>query len=241
MAFMENQAAYKWLARGIGLALLLAFALAAYEGFVLGGDALATSADKGRSAFLDVLGTLMLFDAIGVGLTMLVAIGFFILLRPINPGVSFVAGVLRFVPAGFTGAGLYGAYGVWGGLQGAAPTDTEALNEIAERLQGLDFDFFHWGLIAASASAILVYALLFAGRLIPRLIAGYGVVASIGAIVGASSIYLAPTVSEIMFPAYVAANAIAYVSLMLWLILFGVNTDYWHGRSTQGSASLEDR
>ncbi len=232
MGMIENPAGHKRLARAIGAGMLLALALAAFEASALGGDALSAAALDGFDAFAAALTVAMVSDAAEAALTILLAVGFFVLLRPVSPALALVAGLCRLAAAGFAGAGLFVAYRVLADVSGRSDDGNASarLADAAQRLQDFNFDFFHWGLIASSIGAAIGFALLFAGRLIPRALAGYGVLASIGAVVGAASIYLAPTLSDLMFPAYVAANALAYVSLTLWLIVFGVSANAWNAR-----------
>ncbi|MEO1251649.1 MAG: DUF4386 domain-containing protein [Pseudomonadota bacterium] len=228
MPHIKNVDNHRRLARAIGAALLAAFGLAIYQTIAANDDALGAAAQESVQAFADVMRSRMLIDAIGVGLAAFVAIGFYFLLQPVNALLSLVASALRFLAAVFSGYGIYVANSV---IAESSNASTDALGAAINSLNALNFDLFHWGLIASSLGAALSFALLYVGRFVPRLLAGYGVIASIGAVIGASAIYLAPAISEAMFPAYVAANALAYVSLTIWLLVFGVNVEHWIARA----------
>ncbi len=215
----------KLLARIIGIALLAAFALGAYQTAVMTSDGLLAAAEAGEAAFAKALQARMVLDSAMSALAVLLAIGFFFLLQPVNAGLALLASLLRLVSAGFAGFGVYAASTVI--ADDSMNAGSDSLLRAARDLNALYFDLFHWGLIAASLSAAVIFALLFASRYAPRLLAGYGFLASLGAVVGASSLYLAPALSDLMYPAYVAANALAFISLALWLTVFSVNTSYW--------------
>lgn len=232
MALVTNESRHRWLGRAVGLGLLATFGAAMYQNMALGDDVMNAAANNGSNALSSTLNARMLLDGAMVLLTVFVAAGFYFLLRPISGSLSLIASAFRLAAAGFTAYGVFIASGVISNISNLpAITDAQTLLTTIEELNALNFDLFHWGLIASSVGAAINYALLFAGRFIPRAIAGYGVLASIGATIGASAIYLSPPLSNLMFPAYVAANALAFISLTLWLIAFGVNTKHWNARA----------
>ncbi|WP_109354035.1 DUF4386 domain-containing protein [Sphingorhabdus sp. EL138] len=231
MTSIDNEAGHKLLARAVGIGLLATFGLGIYQTMNVGDGVLLAAVEGGADVLLQLLQTRMLVDTVGVGLAIFVAIGFYLLLRPVNVWFSLVASGLRLVGAGFLGFGIYSASGVASQITSAA--DEGSSLKAIEALNALNFDLFHWGLIATSLGAMVTAALLIVGRFVPRVLAGFGVLAYLGAIVGASSIYLAPRLSDLMFPAYVAANALAFVSLALWLAVFGASAKYWNSHSLE--------
>ncbi|MEM9013862.1 MAG: DUF4386 domain-containing protein [Pseudomonadota bacterium] len=231
MAAYRNSQSTNWLARAIGLSMLAAFAIAAFEANGSGVISLAEAAELGSGQFAERLDHEIRFGIVEIAATLATATGFIVLLKPIHAGLAIVGGALRALPAGFAAFGAY-KFSTMKTTLGNAPGDAmpkEDLSAAAEQVSALNFDTFHWGLITASVGAAIGYALFFHGRMIPRVISGYGLLASLGACIGASAIYLAPGLSDLMFPAYAIANAVAYFSLMLWLLIRGVDTSYWNG------------
>ena len=212
------------LARSIGLALMAAMAIAILAPIFVGDGGLEGASTRGAATYIAALRSVMIADALSAALACFVAYGFYKLLAPVNAAFAGLAATCRIVAAGVTGFGVFLAYDAIGDINSLEGVDdfSAALQANAAHLTELRFDLFHWSLIVSSVGAALTYLLLFAGGLVPRLLSAYGFVASIGAVVGASAIYLAPSLSEAMFPAYVAANAVAYISLFAWLIIFGV-------------------
>ncbi len=223
----------KAIARVAGLTMLAAFGLAILQGMLSDDGLLTTAAEEGgKDGLAGMLWSRSLthWGTIIIGLVGVVA--FYLLLVPINRLLAMVATLLKLAAVVATGFTLYHTGGMRGTLlKEGGGSD---LVSIAEAVIAYDFDTFHYGLIATSVAAAISFALFFHSRMIPRWLAGYGVLASVGAAIGASAIYVAPPLSDLMFPAYAAFNGLAYVSLMLWLIIAGVNLDHWtpqQGRS----------
>ena len=213
----KNSSSQTMLARLIGLLLLLSFILGVYQLSTHDG-ALSAAAPEGVEAVRAALQQNMMMDAAGGVLAILVAIGFYFLLRSVNGPLIILSTLARLVGVAIGLYGVYAAYQLGLALKG------QSIDTQIEQYEVLNFDLFHWGLIAASIGATITFALLFAGRMIPRLLAGYGVIASIAVVIGAGAIYFAPWLSDIMYPGYAAGNALAFVSLTLWLLIAGVKT-----------------
>ncbi len=216
------------LARLIGLLLLLSmpvggYSLALTEGvdisaaglLALGGD---------FSTLVSTYRTTAALDGLMVLLTLLIAIGLFKLLSPLNRPLACAVAVLKIADA--AGKVLTAALST----RLAALFDAGIAADLwlaAERVQDQAWYVFHYSLVLSSLGFAIMFFLLFRSRYIPRPLAGYGVLASLGVVVSIVAMVSVDGAGAIVYPWYVIANGIAFISLTGWLLVAGVNTDWW--------------
>lgn len=227
-------AALAWdrnLGRAIGVLLLIAIFIGSY-------DLELEAASKTSEAALEALfgeysgltqnfRTLALTNAATAALSLVTGAIFFVLLRRISGVAALTAFLLRLIDIAL------GAASVWISIQLASifadasgsPAD---LSKLADPYQDLSWKTFHYGLAASSIGAAVNFALMFKGRYIPRALSAYGVLASLFVAVSIAAMELSPVASQYVYPAYVIGNAIAFISLTLWLLVRGVDTGLWN-------------
>lgn len=230
------------LARVIGILLLIAIILGSYE---LQLD-LASKTDTGSlealqgdyRALANNFRTMATINVAVAALSLMAGVCFFVLLRQIATRPAAAALVLRGIEIAL------GFAVVWFALQLAGVFDAEPgaaakLAERAEPWQDLSWKAFHYGLAVSSLGAAINFALMFKGRYIPRLLAAYGVLASLFVAVSIVAMELSPTAGDHVYPAYVFGNAAAFILLTLWLLIRGVDSAWWKSgqRATDRSAS----
>jgi hypothetical protein len=218
------------LARVIGLLLLIAIILGSYDLQL----ELVTKTDTGSlealqgdyRALANSFRTMAIINVAVATLSLIAGYCFFMLLRQIATGPAAAAFVLRGIEIALGLAAVWFALElaeVFAGEPGAAAT----LAGQAEPWQDLSWKAFHYGLAASSLGAAINFGLMFRGRYIPRLLAAYGVLASLFVTVSIVAMELSPTAGDYVYPAYVFGNAAAFILLTLWLLIRGVDSAWW--------------
>lgn len=216
------------LARFIGLLFLLSMPVGGYAltltesvdisvtGLLaLGGD---------FSSLVETYRTAATLDAVMTLLTLMIAVGLFQLLAPIHRPLAYAVAGLKLADAA--------AKALTAALSGKLASLFDAgiaadLWQAAERTQEQSWLAFHYGLAISSLGAALMFFLLFKVRYIPRLLAGYGLLASLGVVGSVAAMMLIDGAGAFVYPWYVIANGIAFIAITGWFLVAGVNTSWW--------------
>lgn len=203
----------------IGTGILAAFALGTDLDVNMTADVEATGA-----AMLEGGGRLHAAAYLGVltaALELLVVSGFFVLLAR-HDLLLAVWGLLL----GLTGValGLAGSLAALNAAEIAARPSLAAQGAMLASVEALrDYTGFHLGLLVSSLSNAVFFVLFLAARAIPRLIAAWGLFASLlvaGVLIGRDFVPVLGSAS--VTAAFLAANLVALVSTGGWLALKGV-------------------
>jgi hypothetical protein len=167
-----------------------------------------------------------------VGGVTLVVLGwtFYVLLKPVNPGLALFALLLRLVQAGLDSGGAafrYVALANYLGPDGQAGARASA----AELMSRADLAAFDIQFVYLALTSLVVFWLLFKSRFIPRPFAGF--------CVAASGLFGVEAVAHLLLPAHrpLAMETLVYVPMFitevgagLWLLIRGADLGAWRGR-----------
>ncbi len=221
------------LARLIGLVFLLSipvggYSLALTEGVDISAEGLLALGGEFRG-LVSTYHAAAALDGVMMLLTLLIAAGLFCLLSPVNRRLAYAVTVLKLADAG--GKALTAALSMR--LAGLFDAGIAAdLWLAAERILDQAWYVFHYGLAISSLGSAIMFFLLFRSRYIPRLLAGYGVLASLGVVVSIAAMVLVDGAGAIVYPWYVIANGVAFIGLTGWFLVVGVSTDWWQASRT---------
>ena len=211
----------KRLGRGIGALLLLTIILGSIHlNFITGERFDAPLDDAARLIQLDELERSLISGVAAACLSLLVSLAFFRLLRPVSSRLALTALGLRLVDT----VGHLVTVGLsLRMLDELAVTESVVDWPTLAALQVQRIDVFHIALVLVSAGMAIVVGLLGRGRLIPLILAGYGVAASVVVVICVSGMEVFPALGDYVYPWFTYANGVAYVSLTLWLLCFSVS------------------
>jgi hypothetical protein len=169
-------------------------------------------------------------------LDVVVAWALYILLKPVNKNLAMLAAWFRLVFATILGVALHNLLSVLQLLSGAdylTVFETEQLQ--AQAMLLLNAFNYTWliGLTVFGLHLFVLGYLVFKSGFIPRIIGILLVVSSLGYITDSFANFLLPNYASYksIFLLIVAVPAIiAELSLTLWLLLKGVNTERWEKR-----------
>lgn len=215
-------------AKIVGFVYLFLMAIAIFGEFyargslIVPGNAVQTAANIAASERLFRIGALChLICAIG-DVVLLWAL--YVVLRPINRNVALLAAFLRLVECAVYGATIVNDFAALRVLSGAAYLqvfDTQELQVLARLFISV------WGagfgivmVFLGLGSAVFSY-LWFQSRYVPRLLAGWGIFASLALAIGTMIIMVFPGVAAIGMT-YMAPLFLYEVGLGLWLLVKGI-------------------
>jgi hypothetical protein len=160
---------------------------------------------------------------------------FYVLLEPVNRTVSLVAAFLSLVGCAIKTFGrlfYLAPLMVLGGAEYLGVFSPEQLRVLAllslrvnERAAAIGLAFF--GLYA-----VLTGYLMFRSTFLPRILGVISMVAGLGWMT-----FLSPTLGYRLFPIVVVFGLLGAVSLIVWLLVFGVNEQRWHERAGAAGGS----
>jgi hypothetical protein len=216
-------------ARVAGFAYLLVIACGIFAEFfvrsrlIVPGDATATAANIAASTTLFRFG--FASDLVMLASDVLLALAFYVLLKPVNANLALLAAFFRLVMASVLGLNLLNIFAVllFLGDSGYLSVFTAdqlhafAMSSLEAHAMGYSIGLIFFGL----ASAVLGY-LLFASRYVPRILAVLLLSASVVYLGGSFADVLAPRYSATVEPAYLLPF-VAELSLALWLSFKGVS------------------
>lgn len=203
---------------------LILFAVIVRDRLVVIGDAAATAANilAHQSLFFSGIAA----DLIGLLCYVAVTALFYVLFRPVSKSVSAAAVVFSLIGCviqAFASVFHVVPMLVLGRAQYMSVFTTDQLQPIALLLLRLHAAAFNLGLAFFGVYCLLIGYLVFRSTFLPR---GLGVLVAVGGL--AYLLVLSPSLAPVLFPYIIAAGSIGEGSLMLWLVLNGVNVQRWN-------------
>ena len=162
------------------------------------------------------------------------AVIFYVLLKPVNAGVSLIAAFFRlgeaiigtlnvlwqFVPLYLLGGGAY--------LKSFMPDQLQAFALLSLKLYDRGFAI---ALVPFGIHCVLLGYLIFKSRYLPKTLGVLLEMAGLGYVVNSLAIFTAPVIANLLFPWILVPAFFAEVGLCLWLIFFGVKLPKWNGET----------
>ena len=223
----EDRSRQAW-ARLTGLLLLLTngtamFAVWARGTYIEGNDPARTAANMAASESFVRLG--LAFDLVTIAGVIPLVVGLYVVLKPVAPNIALLATCWRLIEnsllaalafASFTAVTLLGG-GVY--MQALPPAQANDLIYTLLKVHswGFQFGFLFLGLGQAAFSY-----LWWRSRLVPRWLAGLGIVASTVMAVVALGIIAWPGLYGLVTMAYMAPMGLYEIGLGLWLLIRGI-------------------
>jgi hypothetical protein len=171
-------------------------------------------------------------QAIGVLTIVVIAWCFYMLVRPVSRGLAQFALLCRTIEAGLMALGLVFWFVALRVYTGAGDLATrELLDELLTR--GISASF-HIAMVFLSIGSAIFFGLMFKARLIPRLLAGFDVLACALALGMALTLMIAPRAVASFGLAGWAPIFLAEVGTGLWLLIMGANFRYREQRGAAG-------
>ena len=148
---------------------------------------------------------------------------FYVLLKPVNPGVALFALLCRAVEAGLMAISTIGWFAA---LANYTATSDAGGRQMLDKLltSGINTSF-HIAMICSSIGSILFFYLLFRSRYIPRPLAGFDMAASALALAFAFALLLAPRQLGDFGMAGWGPIFLAEIATGLWLAIKGVRSE----------------
>ncbi|MEI9993695.1 MAG: DUF4386 domain-containing protein [Rhizomicrobium sp.] len=161
-------------------------------------------------------------------LTIPLAGALYVVLKRVDPDLALFALLFRVAEAvlgsvcaliGFVAVRIYtGTAGAFG------PAESQALVQLLARAYGACFTIT---VIFFSIGSLLFFVLLFRSRFLPRILSGFGVLASLLVTVLGFANLIVPQYATLLAPAFMPI-LVAEVATGLWLLLAAVNTTKWN-------------
>lgn len=159
-------------------------------------------------------------------LVMVLVVALHIVLEPVNRYASMAAAALRIAENAILAMIPLGSLAALSLITATGGRDalTEQTSLLAFALMRIHFSGFNLGfLLLGIGSAVFSY-LWYKSRLIPRLIAAWGVFASIVLAAATAAMIVLPGLSSVLGLAYMAPMGIYEVGLGLWLLFVGIKS-----------------
>lgn len=100
--------------------------------------------------------------------------------------------------------------------------DVASLHGLVFLLYELNWSFFHFALVLVNIGLALFACLFFRSGMIPKPVAALAIAAPVFASLCMSYIFIYPQAGNALFPWFTTPNAVAYIVLALWLLVWGV-------------------
>lgn len=204
-------------------------AMTLQSGIVVSGDPAATAAHVMASQNqwrLSIVSELVTFSC-----DIPLAVILFILLRPVNPGLSLLAAFFRFAEAviGCASVALHVVpllmLGGAGYLKGVDPHELQAFALLSIKLYNYAFGI---ALVPFGVHCVLLGYLIFKSTYLPKLFGVLLVLAGFAYVANSVALLAVPAIAGATFIAMFATGVPAEVGLTLWLIVFGINVGRWN-------------
>ena len=211
-----------------------AFAVLVRGKVIVGGDAAATAHNILAAEGLYRLG--LAADIVGVASYAVVTVLLYGLLRPVNPSLALLAAffslvgvatqavssVADFVPLIVLGGAHYLAVFDAGQLQAVALTSLQ-IHGVGFGVALVFFGFY---------CALLGY-LIFASSFFPRILGVLVSIAGLALLTNSFTTFLAPEFAHAVAPVMLGLDGLGELSLMLWLLVIGVNGAKWEATASR--------
>jgi hypothetical protein len=231
MALHTIEPAQQTAARVAGLLFLVMMVTGMFAEFYARGplivpdDAAQTAANIAASETLFRLGAVANLITFAGSVPLLWAL--FVLLEPVNRNVALLAAFWRLVETSVLAAVVVNDFAALRLVSGASylrGIDTEQLQALTRLFLGAQADGYRIGLVFLGLGSTLFAWLLFKSRYVPRGLAVWGIVSSLGLALVTLAIMVLPSLAAVVIPAYFAPIAIFEVALGAWLFFKGVRT-----------------
>lgn len=215
------------------LYLLITLAAPFGELFVRGrivvkNDAAATAANIVANESLYRLGGVA--NLIAFASDVAVALLFYELLKPAGRSVSLLAAFFRLMHAAVVAVATLTYFApllLLGGTQRLSAFNAEQLQELAYTCLRLHGQGYNIGLLFFGIHCILVGYLIVRSAFLPRLIGALMTLAGLCYLINSFASLLAPAFKAKIYPMILMPAGVAELSLMLWLLIVGVNVQRW--------------
>ena len=196
---------------------------------IVSGDAAATAVNIENSALLwriGIAGDLLMHIC-----DVIVMIGLYVLLKPVNRNLALMAMLFTLIQTAVLVANKMNLL-----MPVFLSGNAEYLKVFSrEQLQSLAYVFvkahgygFGIGLIFFSFECFLNGYLIFKSGFFPKALGIMLQVAGLCYLINSTALILAPSLTDVLFPAILLPPFIAELSLCLWLIIKGVNVQKWN-------------
>jgi hypothetical protein len=166
-------------------------------------------------------------------LTIPLAAALYVLVKRVDPNLALLALVFRVVEAALGSLctlSSFVAVRLYTGTAGAfVPTDSQPLVQLLTRFYS---GCFQMTVIFFSAGSVLFFYLFLRSRMIPRVLSGFGIFASVLVTVLGFANLIVPKYSGALSPGWLAI-LVAEVLTGLWLLIRGVNVEYSNSREVR--------
>ena len=155
---------------------------------------------------------------------------FFVLLRPVNRNLAFLAVLFNLIQTAVLVANKLNLMlpifllGDAPYLRAFTPEQLQALSYVALRTHDFGFGV---GLIFFGLACLVIGYLIFQSGYLPKVLGVFMQVAGVCYLTNSFALILAPAVASRLFPFILLPPFVAELSLALWLVVKGVNTERW--------------
>lgn len=216
----------------IGIAALSEFYIRGR--LVVSGNAAATAANILASEPLYRLGGAI--DFIVLFCDVSIALLLYILLRPVNEGLSLLAAFFRLVFSAIMAVAILFHFAPLFLLKGApylAAFSVAQLQSLAMLFLNLHGALYDIGLLFFGVHCVVIGLLIARSIFLPRIIGALLVLAGLGYLVNSAASLFLPAMASLVFPYSMLPGLVAESALALWLLLVGVNSAKWEQQATR--------
>jgi hypothetical protein len=205
---------------------------------IVSGDAAATARNILASEALYRLG--FVADLVGGTAYVVVTLLLYELLKPVSKTISLLAAVFSFIGVAIGGVFALAHLAPLVLLKGApflAPFDAAQLQAMAYlsiKLHSLGYDI---ALVFFGIYEALLGYLIFRSTFFPRALGVLVAIAGLAFLIGSFTIFLFPAAASAVGNPMLALDGIGELSLMLWLLVMGLDDRKWEEKAHRTSAS----
>ena len=203
--------------------LTIFLAIFCFRGIIVPRDAAATAANLLAHEAQYRLG--LSLEVISTACSIVVAVLFFALLKPVDKNLSLLAAVFRLMACALALVGYLfqlAPLQILGPSQSLSTIQPNELPAIGLLLQRLHVPASDMVIVFFGFHFFVLGYLIFRSGFLPRALGVLSIVSSLGAL-----IYLAPPLARILSPYILGLGFILEVSLTAWLLLKGVDVERW--------------
>jgi hypothetical protein len=204
---------------------------------VVPGDAMATARNIEAQEALFRLGFAASVAAVAFHLAW--AYLFYQLFRSVNRTIAAIATLIIVVGCSVqaVAALLYAApLAVLQGAHSLSGLNADQAKGLSLALLNLNYQAFNTYLIFFGLWCILAGYLIARSTFMPRILGVLLIIDGVG-----WSLYLWPPLATFLFPAIAVASAVAELPLIVWLLVFGVNSERWEAQASRDRAGVSSR
>jgi len=221
-------------ARIAGVFYLVTFVTAIFAEFIInarlvaGNDAATTATNILAHEFL--FRSAVAADLIGISCYVAVTALLYELLKPVNRSVSLFAAFFSLMGCAMWFFGCVfklAVFVVLGGAQYLSVFKLEQLQALALMFLKLNGRAFSVGMVLFGFYCLLIGYLIFSSNFLPRILGMLVAFAGLGDLISMFANFLSPAFAHHLDPYIMLPGLIGELSLMLWLLVMGVNASRW--------------